>query len=112
MKKLLLVFLSVLMIASCKKEPKEDLSQKIKVTIKSDYGSIYITRDGIELKRTEIRGVYEEYFLNTPGYYEFYLTSVPPGFSYIYVDHNGKRVVTVERSHTNRVDLKGTYTYP
>ena len=98
----------VILLSSCGKTPTT--ADELKFSFKSEYGSWVINRDGIEVSRGEVRGTYEQKLPRTPGNYTAYLTSVPPGFSYIYLFDRGQKVTFVERSHSNRVNLEITYT--
>ena len=100
------IFLTL--ISGCTKTPTT--ADELKFTFKSEYGAWVINRDGIEVARGEVRGTYEQKLPRTPGNYTAYLTSVPPGFSYIYLFDRGQKVTFVERSHSNRVNLEITYT--
>ena len=98
----------VILLSSCTKTPTA--ADELKFTFKSEYGAWGIYKDGAIVTQGEVRGTYDQKLPRTPGNYTAYLTSVPPGFSYIYLFDRGQKVTFVERSHSNRVNLEITYT--
>ena len=111
MRKIIYITLCTLLFGCKKTAVKTD---QLRFVFKSEYGSYGVTKDGVLISPDnidkEIRQVTEFKAPLISGVYRATLTSVPPGFSYIYIFVNDKKVAEVERSHSNRVNIEVSYT--
>lgn len=115
MKKLhyLLCFLTLFLLTDCKKTPINPKNSNVKkgLTFKaqSGYGSLSITRNGVVLVYSGIEGIFDTTLQDYPGDYEFIMTSVAPGYSWLKIYHNDTLVALDEITHSKRVGLKTNY---
>jgi hypothetical protein len=105
----------LLFISACKKTPtvKKD---ELRFVLKSENGGYSVYKDGVMISPDnidrEVKGVKEFKAPLLSGVYRASLTSQPPGFCYIYIFVNDKKVAWVERSNKSRVDIEVSYTHP
>ena len=110
----LVCLISSLFLVSCRKNstaPPTTIKNNLTFKAKSDFGSLSIWRDGVQMEFSDIddKAIYSKSFPDTPGYYEFIMTSVPPGYSWLEIYHNDTLVAREAISHSRRVNLKTYY---
>lgn len=110
MRKIIYITLCILLFGCKKTAVKTD---ELRFVFKTEYGSYGVTKDGVLISPdnidSEIRQLTEFKAPLVKGVYRATLTSVPPGFCYIYIFVNDKRVAWVEQSNKSRVNIEVSY---
>ena len=106
--------ISGLSLMNCKKTPlTSTTAPKNQLTFKanSGYGSLSIIRNDSTIEYSDIddKAVYSKSFPDVAGDYQFIMTSVAAGHSWLEIYHNDTLVARQALVHTRRVNLKTTY---
>jgi hypothetical protein len=109
MKHKIIFLLAVIIFIGCKKSTAPSLKKDLRFKAQSGYGSLSISRNGVTLVYSEITGTFDTTLDAYPGDYEFLMTSVAPGYSWVEIYHNDTLVAKDARSHSNRINLKTNY---
>lgn len=94
---------------SCKKTTIPSVKKELRFKAQSGYGSLSVRKNGVVLVYTDIEGIFDTTLVAYPGDYEFIMTSVAPGYSWLEIYHNDTLVAKDAIAHSKRVDLKTIY---
>jgi hypothetical protein len=96
-------------LASCTKTPIPVVKKDLRFVAQSGYGSLSITKNGSLVTYSQIEGRFDTTIMAYPGDYEFILSSVAPGYSWVEIYHNDTLVAKDAVTHSKRVGLKTNY---
>ena len=109
MKHKILFLLAVIIFIGCKKPTTPSVKKDLRFKAQSGYGSLSITKNGVLLVYSGIEGTFDTTLQAYPGDYEFIMTSVAPGYSWLEIYHNDTLVAKDALTHSKRVGLKTIY---
>ena len=109
MKHKILFLLAVIIFIGCQKPTTPSVKNDLRFKAQSGYGSLSVTRNGVVVIYSGIEGIFDTTIAAYPGDYEFVMTSVAPGYSWLEIYHNDTLVAKDAVTHSKRVGLKTYY---
>lgn len=109
MKRKILFLLAVIIFIGCKKPTTPSVKKDLRFRAQSGYGSLSVTQNGVVVVYSDIEGIFDTTIAAYPGDYEFIMTSVAPGYSWVEIYHNDTLVAKDAINHSRRVNLKTYY---
>ena len=94
---------------SCKKNTIPVVKKDLRFKAQSGYGSLSVTRNGVVVIYSGIEGTFDTTITAYSGDYEFIMTSVAAGYSWLEIYHNDTLVAKDALTHSKRVGLKTNY---
>ena len=109
MKHKILFLLAVIIFIGCQKPTTPSVKNDLRFKAQSGYGSLSVTRNGVVVIYSGIEGIFDTTIAAYSGDYEFMMTSVAPGYSWLEIYHNDTLVAKDAVTHSKRVGLKTYY---